>query len=275
MEPVGPQWEPPPPADPGPGYQPPGAPAGRRPEGGYRPPADQLARMAGRPGRASRRRAGTARANRGAERRFRNLEAPRPPGPILIGAAVVAVLALAIVVVTRIAGTSTGHPGAGSSLQAGSSGTAVTASNHRGTGRTTGPTRPRANAGPKAKARHHGRTSGSHSASQSASQSVSLTPVNADSAGASYTVPGPSQLSVVVATVSGPCWTEVGPGPAGPYSFARTLPPGQIQTFPASGAIWIRLGAPGAARVTVNGRDLVIPGAPNSPFNLTITSTPT
>lgn len=71
----------------------------------------------------------------------------------------------------------------------------------------------------------------------------------------------------VVVSAQGPCWVEANQSNAqGAVIFAATLAPGQSQTFRAP--VFIRLGAPSAVTVTVNGTSLPALVTGGAPWNL-------
>jgi helix-turn-helix protein/uncharacterized protein DUF4115 len=74
---------------------------------------------------------------------------------------------------------------------------------------------------------------------------------------------------VVVSAQSGPCWLAVRAGTSLVYE--GTLAPGQTMRF-AQRQLWIRLGAPWNARVTVDGKAYTLPSG-RQPVNVTF-STP-
>ena len=97
-------------------------------------------------------------------------------------------------------------------------------------------------------------------------------PKSTSRSGSTYVIQT-SNFTVDVATTGGSCWVEAGPGPAGPFSFASTVPVGSHQSFPAvGGAIWISLGAPNHVSVTIDGVPVQFDPTVAAPYELSFTS---
>jgi hypothetical protein len=77
-----------------------------------------------------------------------------------------------------------------------------------------------------------------------------------------------SRPVAVVLFASGPCWLQIRQGgPAGQLLFQGDLLAGDSRGL--TGATWVRLGNPGAVRITVNGTNIAPPTlVPGEPFNL-------
>ena len=72
----------------------------------------------------------------------------------------------------------------------------------------------------------------------------------------------------MIRAARGPCWVAVRVGSAGGrLVFERTVAEGQTVRFGLSQALWVRLGAPWNADVTLRGKR--VGGFPHTPVNLT------
>jgi Domain of unknown function (DUF4115) len=66
----------------------------------------------------------------------------------------------------------------------------------------------------------------------------------------------------------GDCWVQVRPSERGSPTFEGMIPVGTTQSFPADTSLWVRLGAPGAVRVSIDGQALPVPSDGNLPVDL-------
>ena len=100
-----------------------------------------------------------------------------------------------------------------------------------------------------------------------------VAPVKKQTAPARHTSSQPKQLqaaptapgTLVVRASRGDCWVEVRVGSAtGPVVYERVLGSGGTLRFGLRKQLWLRLGAPWNADVTVRGKPLALPHAPVS-----------
>ena len=97
--------------------------------------------------------------------------------------------------------------------------------------------------------------------------------VTQTASGYQYQVAGTDVSAVLSA--SGPCWLEVRGGSAsGPALFEATLTPGSTKSFSSPGGLWLRLGAPGSVRLSLQGSDVVLPPV-GGPYDITVITSPT
>ncbi|MGC8512743.1 MAG: DUF4115 domain-containing protein [Acidimicrobiales bacterium] len=90
--------------------------------------------------------------------------------------------------------------------------------------------------------------------------------------GYQYQVAGTDVSAVLSA--SGPCWLEVRGGSAsGPALFEATLTSGSTKSFSSPGGLWLRLGAPGSVRLSLQGSDVVLPPV-GGPYDITVITSP-
>jgi Domain of unknown function (DUF4115) len=66
----------------------------------------------------------------------------------------------------------------------------------------------------------------------------------------------------------GDCWVQVRPSEGVSPTFEGMIPVGTTQSFPADTSLWVRLGAPGAVRVSIDGQALALPSDGNLPVDL-------
>jgi hypothetical protein len=86
---------------------------------------------------------------------------------------------------------------------------------------------------------------------------------------AAYSV-NAAALNLVV-TASRPCWIELrGGSAASPVVFEGTIPAGVSRTFTTAGSIWLRVGNPAGAKLTIDGFVVNLPSVAN-PFDVTVT----
>jgi hypothetical protein len=88
---------------------------------------------------------------------------------------------------------------------------------------------------------------------------------------AAYGAPSTSYTVGIQAT--GPCWVEATQASTGNVLWTGTLIPGQSRSIPASGNLFLRLGAANDVSVTMNGEPVVLPTGFHSPFDLSFNST--
>ncbi|TMM19675.1 MAG: DUF4115 domain-containing protein [Actinobacteria bacterium] len=95
-----------------------------------------------------------------------------------------------------------------------------------------------------------------------------LTLVSHDDQGAVWNV-NANRLSVS-AVATGRVWLEIvaSSGPSGPVLWQGVLTSGQSQTITNDAPVWMRIGASSNVTVTVNGKGVLLPQAPNT-YNLT------
>ena len=74
----------------------------------------------------------------------------------------------------------------------------------------------------------------------------------------------------VSAVATGRVWLEIvaSSGPSGPVLWQGVLTSGQSQTITNDAPVWMRIGASSNVTVTVNGKGVLLPQAPNT-YNLT------
>jgi hypothetical protein len=100
------------------------------------------------------------------------------------------------------------------------------------------------------------------------------------------TVPGPAAPTAYTATYSAPsspytvvvgasasCWVMATQAPTGKVVWTGTVAAGQSQSLVVSGTLVVRLGAPGDASVTIDGKPVQLPAGYRSPFDLTFRAT--
>ncbi len=95
---------------------------------------------------------------------------------------------------------------------------------------------------------------------------VALSPVSVSQGLAVYNVPLRSYYVTVV--TSGPCWVEEQSGPNTTVLWQRVMQAGNRRTMQITGTLWLRLGNPPLAAVTLNGRPLSFPSAGGVPVDL-------
>jgi hypothetical protein len=88
---------------------------------------------------------------------------------------------------------------------------------------------------------------------------------------ASYAAPSTGYTVALRAT--GPCWVEATATSTGDVVWTGTLATGQSQSIPATGSLFVRLGAANDVGVTLNGEPVLFPTGFQSPFDMTFTST--
>ncbi len=190
-------------------------------------------------------------------------------GAVPPAAAGVAVLVAAIVVAVGVArsrspqptgklpATAIDRPGAASGSsganQPSRSGAAKPGSGNSGSGRSAG--------------------AGSSVSSNVTASTTTLPAVSAATSTASgYQYDVAAKVVSATLTMTGACWLAVRDGSAaGPTLFEATLSAGTVKTFTSSGAgLWLRIGAPGAARLQLSGENVALP--PGGPYDITVTS---
>lgn len=95
---------------------------------------------------------------------------------------------------------------------------------------------------------------------------VEPTSSDAQSATAYYSAPSGSYTVSVVA--SAPCWTALKGTQYGGDVWAKTLQPGQSETYTATGPLWVDLGASVGVAITLNGTPVALPPGHPDVFNL-------
>lgn len=95
---------------------------------------------------------------------------------------------------------------------------------------------------------------------------VGLSPVSVSPGLAVYNVPLRTYYVTVV--TSGPCWVEEQSGPNTTVLWQRVMQAGNRRTMQITGTLWLRLGNPPLAAVTLNGRPLSFPSAGGVPIDL-------
>ena len=96
-----------------------------------------------------------------------------------------------------------------------------------------------------------------------------IVPQTSSATDVSYRAPAPTYTLTFQA--SAPCWVGVQQTTGGPWVWEETVQAGQMQTYSASGSIIVRLGAPRAIRVSVDGVTVQLPPSNVQPYNLTFT----
>ena len=90
---------------------------------------------------------------------------------------------------------------------------------------------------------------------------------------ATYTLPSGSH-TIGFATTS-TCWIGVEASASGPYLWMDTIGAGGRASYVASSDVFVRIGAPHAVSVTVDGVPLVFPAGQSQPFDVALTATST
>jgi hypothetical protein len=98
-------------------------------------------------------------------------------------------------------------------------------------------------------------------------------PVSSSAEAATYRV-GPSTFSMTVAATSGACWVDATNSTTGATLFAGTLAAGERQSFNATSAVTVIVGAPAVFVASVDGVAVVMPSGFQTPFTMSfVTST--
>jgi hypothetical protein len=98
-----------------------------------------------------------------------------------------------------------------------------------------------------------------------------LRATTASSTTADYAVPSADYTVSLQAT--GLCWVEATEVATGNVVWTGTLASGQSRSVPATGNLFLRLGAADDVTVAVNGEPVVLPAGFHSPFNMSFAST--
>lgn len=83
----------------------------------------------------------------------------------------------------------------------------------------------------------------------------------------------PATRYTVTFTASGPCWIGIQQAAGGPWVWEETVAAGQSQTYTATGAVIIRLGAPPEIKVAIDGITVQLPPSNVQPYDVTFTPT--
>ena len=83
------------------------------------------------------------------------------------------------------------------------------------------------------------------------------------------TYSAPSSPYTVVVGASASCWVMATQASTGKVVWTGTVAAGQSQSLVVSGTVVVRLGAPGDASVTIDGKPVQLPAGYRSPFDLT------
>ena len=89
---------------------------------------------------------------------------------------------------------------------------------------------------------------------------------------ATYALPAGSHTIGFASTST--CWIGVQSSASGPYLWMDTIAPGGRASYVASSDVVVRIGAPHAVSVTVDGMPLVFPAGQSQPFDLALTTSP-
>ena len=87
------------------------------------------------------------------------------------------------------------------------------------------------------------------------------------------TYSAPSSPYTVVVGASASCWVMATQAATGKVVWTGTVAAGQSQSLVVSGTLVVRLGAPGDASVTIDGKPVQLPAGYRSPFDLTFKAT--
>jgi hypothetical protein len=96
-----------------------------------------------------------------------------------------------------------------------------------------------------------------------------IPPQSVSAADVSYVLPANSYTFDF--STSGPCWVGIQQDAAGPYVWEETLYPGQSASYRATGSTVVRLGAPTAIHISVNGVAVQLAASNTQPYDLTFT----
>jgi hypothetical protein len=96
-------------------------------------------------------------------------------------------------------------------------------------------------------------------------------PTSATSSTAAYVAPPTAYTVALQAT--GPCWVEATEASTGAVVWTGTLASGQSHSIPASGSLFLRLGAADDVTVSLNGEQVLLPAGFQSPFDMRFQST--
>jgi hypothetical protein len=96
-------------------------------------------------------------------------------------------------------------------------------------------------------------------------------PTSATSSTAAYVAPSTGYTVALRAT--GPCWVEATETSTGNVVWTGTLASGQTRSIPASGNLFVRLGAADDVTVSLNGEQVTLPSGFQSPFDMSFQST--
>jgi hypothetical protein len=98
-----------------------------------------------------------------------------------------------------------------------------------------------------------------------------IRPTAATSSTAAYSAPATPYTVALRAT--GPCWVEATQMATGHVVWTGTLASGQAQSIPATGSLFLRLGAADDVGVTLNGEQVALPAGFQSPFDMSFETT--
>lgn len=96
-------------------------------------------------------------------------------------------------------------------------------------------------------------------------------PTSSSSTVAAYVAPSTGYTVALQAT--GPCWVEATAASTGNVVWTGTLASGQTRSIPATGSLFVRLGAADDVTVTLNGEQVLLPPGFQSPFDMRFEST--
>ena len=88
---------------------------------------------------------------------------------------------------------------------------------------------------------------------------------------AAYTAPSTGYTVALQAT--GPCWVEATQMSTGDVVWTGTLASGESRSIPATGSLYVRLGAANDVTVSLNGEHVLLPAGFQSPFDMSFEST--
>jgi hypothetical protein len=98
-----------------------------------------------------------------------------------------------------------------------------------------------------------------------------IRPTAATSATAAYSAPATAYTIALRAT--GSCWVEATQMSTGHVVWTGTLASGQARSIPVTGSLFLRLGAADNVGVTLNGEQVALPAAFQSPFDMSFETT--
>jgi RodZ C-terminal domain len=121
-----------------------------------------------------------------------------------------------------------------------------------------------------AAASHSATASGRRAASSTTTAPPQLQPATSTSATAAYAAPASAYM--VQLSASGPCWVLASETATGQVLWMGLLDPGQTKQIPATGSLFLRLGAAYDVTVSLDGEPVILPAGHQSPFDVTFQS---
>jgi hypothetical protein len=95
-----------------------------------------------------------------------------------------------------------------------------------------------------------------------------IEPTSSDAPSATAYYNAPSGSYTISIAASAPCWTALKGTQYGGDVWAKTLQPGQSETYTATGPLWVDLGASVGVAITLNGTPVALPPGHPDVFNL-------